>query len=184
MLLGENNMTLLDQAYADYNYAKKVKEKKTLTLDWNANNDWKNIIKCYCENLKFTWTKGNDGVIYLYFKFVPEDSFTDKENEFIKSYFGEIIIIKLYQDGHSFLGEFKSNISLNKETLQNFVFTLDAYRIPDSLAETFSKITELIKNNGLRQLIETNIQKDILDNEPEPRWAENILLKPVNITER
>ena len=36
--------------------------------------------------------------------------------------------------------------------LKNFVFSTDAYRIPDSLQKNFEKITELISNNYLNNL--------------------------------
>lgn len=144
-------MSPLDELYTEYSHIKTVKEKGLLSLDWNVNREWKSIVKYFCEMLDFKWSKGNDNNLYLYFCFLPREDFSEEETKFIESYYGEYIILKLYPDMHSYLGEFKSNL-LNKDTLKNFVFSIDAYRIPDSLQKSFEKIIELISNNYLSNL--------------------------------
>ena len=144
-------MSPLDELYTEYSHIKTVKEKGLLSLDWNANKEWKNIVKYFCEMLDFKWSKGNDTNLYLYFHFLPRGDFSEEETKFIENYYGEWIILKIYPDKHSYLGEFKSNL-LNKDTLKNFVFSTDAYRIPDSLQKNFEKIAELISNDYLNHL--------------------------------
>ena len=144
-------MSPLDELYTEYSHIKTVKEKGLLSLDWNANKEWKSIIKYFCEMLDFKWSKGNDNNLYLYFRFLPQVNFSEEETKFIESYYGEWIVLKIYPDKYSYLGEFKSNL-LNKDKLKNFVFSTDAYRIPDSLQKNFEKITELISNNYLNNL--------------------------------
>ena len=144
-------MSPLDELYTKYSHVKTVKEKGLLSLDWNANKEWKSIVKYFCEILSFKWSKGLDNNVYLYFCFLPQESFSEEETKFIENYYGEYIVLKLYPDKYSYLGEFKSNL-LNKDTLKNFVFSTDAYRIPDSLQKNFEKIIELISNNYLNNL--------------------------------
>ena len=111
----------------------------------------KNSVKYFGEILNFKCSKGLDNNFYFYFYLLPQESFSEEETKFIESYYGEYIILKLYPDMHSYLGEFKSNL-LNKDALKNFVFSTDAYRIPDSLQKSFEKIIELISNNYLSNL--------------------------------
>ena len=144
-------MSPLDELYTEYSHIKTVKEKGLLSLDWNANKEWKSIIKYFCEMLSFKWSKGLDNNVYLYFCFLPQESFSKEETKFIENYYGEYIVLKLYPDRYSYLGEFTSNLH-NKDKLKNFVFSTDAYRIPDSLQKNFEKIIELISNNYLNNL--------------------------------
>ena len=60
-------MSPLDELYTEYSHVKTVKEKGLLSLDWNANKEWKNIVKYFCEILNFKWSKGLDNNVYLYF---------------------------------------------------------------------------------------------------------------------
>ena len=144
-------MSPLDELYTEYSHIKTVKEKGLLSLDWNANKEWKSIIKYFCEMLSFKWSKGLDNNVYLYFCFLPQESFSKEETKFIENYYGEYIVLKLYPDRYSYLGEFTSNLH-NKDKLKNFVFSTDAYHIPDSLQKNFEKIIELISNNYLNNL--------------------------------
>ena len=46
-------MSPLDELYTEYSHIKTVKEKGLLSLDWNVNQEWKSIVKYFCEILNF-----------------------------------------------------------------------------------------------------------------------------------
>ena len=78
-------MSPLDELYTEYSHIKTVKEKGLLSLDWNVNQEWKSIVKYFCEILDFKWSKGNDNNLYLYFRFLPQVNFSEEETKFIEN---------------------------------------------------------------------------------------------------